>query len=265
MVDGALLLVDASEGPLPQTRFVLGKALEAGLEVMVCVNKIDRPDARAEEVLSEVYDLFIDLDADDKQIEFKVLYAVAREGYCHETCKLEPGNLKPLFDAIVKHIPPPKGRPENTLQVLVDADQRERTFAHVAHALRPGGEFIFDLSVPDLDDIADRLGEVIPTGTHLDADSAALLVHTAVYDAIDPHTRTLDFRVIVDRTLPDGTPVHDERTHHVHLYTPDEVRALALNAGLEIVALDGGFAGERFDPHHSERQVWRCRRPQVAA
>jgi len=119
MVDGALLLVDASEGPLPQTRFVLGKALEAGLEVMVCVNKIDRPHARAEEVLSEVYDLFIDLDADDKQIEFKVLYAVAREGYCHETCKLEPGNLKPLFDAIVKHIPPPKGRPENTLQVLV--------------------------------------------------------------------------------------------------------------------------------------------------
>lgn len=119
MVDGALLLVDASEGPLPQTRFVLGKALEAGLEVMVCVNKIDRPDARAEEVLSEVYDLFIDLDADDKQIEFKVLYAVAREGYCHETCKLEPGNLKLLFDAIVKHIPPPKGRPENTLQVLV--------------------------------------------------------------------------------------------------------------------------------------------------
>jgi GTP-binding protein len=119
MVDGVLLLVDAAEGPLPQTRFVLGKALEAGLEVMVCVNKIDRPDARAEEVLSEVYDLFIDLDADDKQIEFKVLYAVAREGYCHETCKLEPGNLKPLFDAIVKHIPPPKGRPENTLQVLV--------------------------------------------------------------------------------------------------------------------------------------------------
>lgn len=155
--------------------------------------------------------------------------------------------------------------PMNTLQVLVDADDRARTFAHVAQALRPGGEFIFDLSVPDLDDIADRLGEVIPTGTHLDADSGAMLVHTAVYDAIDPHTRTLDFRVIVDRTLPDGTPVHDERTHHVHLYTPDEVRALALNAGLEIVALDGGFAGERFDPHHSERQVWRCRRPQVAA
>jgi GTP-binding protein len=119
MVDGALLLVDASEGPLPQTRFVLGKALEAGLEVMVCVNKIDRPDARAEEVLSEVYDLFIDLDANDEQIDFKVLYAVARDGFCHETNSLEPGNLKPLFDAIVKHIPPPRGLPSNPLQVLV--------------------------------------------------------------------------------------------------------------------------------------------------
>ena len=118
-VDAGRRVVAASEGRLPQTRFVLGKALEAGIEVMGCINKIDRPDARAEEVLSEVYDLFIDLDADDKQIEFPVLYAVAREGYCHETCKLEPGNLKPLFDAIVKHIPPPKGRPENTLQVLV--------------------------------------------------------------------------------------------------------------------------------------------------
>ena len=119
MVDGALLLVDASEGPLPQTRFVLGKALEAGLEVMVCVNKIDRPDARAEEVLSEVYDLFIDLDANDEQIDFKVLYAVARDGFCHETLSMEPGTLKPLFDAIVKHIPPPRGLPSNPLQVLV--------------------------------------------------------------------------------------------------------------------------------------------------
>ena len=119
MVDGALLLVDASEGPLPQTRFVLGKALEAGLEVMVCVNKIDRPDARAEEVLSEIYDLFIDLDANDEQIDFKVLYAVARDGFCHETNSMEPGNLQPLFDAIVKHIPPPKGLPSNPLQVLV--------------------------------------------------------------------------------------------------------------------------------------------------
>jgi GTP-binding protein len=132
MVDGALLLVDASEGPLPQTRFVLGKALEAGLEVMVCINKIDRSDARAEEVLNEVYDLFIDLDASDEQIEFPVLYAVAREGYAHTTCKLEPGNLRPLFDAIIKHIPAPRGKPDATLQVLVTQLDHDNYLGRIA-------------------------------------------------------------------------------------------------------------------------------------
>ncbi len=119
MVDGAMLLVDASEGPLPQTRFVLGKALEAGLEVMVCINKIDRPDARAEEVLDEVYDLFIDLGADEEQIEFPVLYACAKEGYCHLENKLEPGDLRPMFEAIIGHIPAPKGDPDALPQILV--------------------------------------------------------------------------------------------------------------------------------------------------
>jgi len=119
MVDGAMLLVDASEGPLPQTRFVLGKALEAGLEIMVCINKIDRPDARSAEVLDEVYDLFIDLDADEEQLEFPVLYACAKEGYCHLEEKLEPGDLRPMFEAIVDHIPPPKGDPDALPQVLV--------------------------------------------------------------------------------------------------------------------------------------------------
>jgi GTP-binding protein len=119
MVEGALLLVDASEGPLPQTRFVLGKALEAGLEVMVCINKIDRPDARVAEVLDEVYDLFIDLDADDEQIEFPVLYACAKEGYCHTENKQEPGDLMPLLDAILEHVPAPSGDPEAVPQVLI--------------------------------------------------------------------------------------------------------------------------------------------------
>jgi GTP-binding protein len=119
MVDGAMLLVDASEGPLPQTRFVLGKALEAGLNVAVCINKIDRPDARAEEVLQEVYDLFIDLGAEDDQIDFPVVYACAREGYAHTTNKVEPGDLRPLFDAIIKHVRPPGGDPEAVAQVLV--------------------------------------------------------------------------------------------------------------------------------------------------
>ncbi|MCB9780709.1 MAG: translational GTPase TypA [Alphaproteobacteria bacterium] len=119
MVDGVLLLVDASEGPLPQTRFVLGKALEAGHEVMVCINKIDRPDARAPEVLDEVYDLFIDLDANEEQLEFPVLYACAKEGYAHTENKLEPGDLRPLFEAIVDTIPTPKGDADAIPQVLV--------------------------------------------------------------------------------------------------------------------------------------------------
>ncbi len=119
MVDGAILLVDASEGPLPQTRFVLGKALEANLHVMVVINKIDRPDARIQEVENEVYDLFIDLDADEKQLEFPILYACAREGYAHTEAKLEPGTLKPLFDTILSFVPAPTGSADAIPQVIV--------------------------------------------------------------------------------------------------------------------------------------------------
>jgi GTP-binding protein len=119
MVEGVLLLVDAAEGPLPQTRFVLGKALDAGLEVMVCINKIDRPDARAEEVLDEVYGLFIDLDATDEQIEFPVFYACAKEGYAHTENTPVPGDLTCIFDGILTHIPAPKGDADGTPQVLI--------------------------------------------------------------------------------------------------------------------------------------------------
>jgi GTP-binding protein len=119
MVDGVLLLVDAAEGVLPQTRFVLSKALGAGLEVMVCINKIDRPDARAEEVLDQVYDLFIELDAEEEQLEFPVFYACAREGYAHTENKQEPGDLHCIFEAIVEHIPGPKGDPDGIPQVLI--------------------------------------------------------------------------------------------------------------------------------------------------
>ncbi len=107
MVEGALLLVDASEGPLPQTRFVLRKAMDAGLRILVCVNKIDRPDARIDEVLQEIYDLFIDLGADDEQIEFPVLYACARDGLAHHTLGDDSTDLRPLLEAIVEHVPPP--------------------------------------------------------------------------------------------------------------------------------------------------------------
>ena len=119
MVDGVLLLVDASEGPLPQTRFVLRKALEQGLPPIVVINKMDRPDARPAEVLNEIYDLFIDLDATDAQIEFPVLYANAKAGTA-STDPAEPGrSLRPLLDAIAERMPPPPGDPDAPLQVLV--------------------------------------------------------------------------------------------------------------------------------------------------
>ena len=119
MVDGVLLLVDASEGPLPQTRFVLRKALEARLPVILVVNKVDRPDARIKEVVDEVYDLFMDLDADDSQIEFPILYANARAGWASLAADQEGSDLKPLFELLLEHIPAPKYDDSHPLQALV--------------------------------------------------------------------------------------------------------------------------------------------------
>ena len=119
MVDGIVLLVDASEGPLPQTRFVLRKALERGLAPVVVINKVDRPDARSKQVLDEIYDLFIDLDATEEQIEFPVLYTSARAGTSSTDPNQKGEDLRPLFDAIVSHVPPPRGDPEAPLQLLV--------------------------------------------------------------------------------------------------------------------------------------------------
>ena len=119
IVDGVMLLVDASEGPLPQTRYVLSKALEAKLTPIVVINKIDRPDARIPEVLDEIYDLFIDLDAHEDQLDFPVLYTNAKIGAATTNLEQPGENLQPLFAAIVKHIPPPGGDPEAVLQMLV--------------------------------------------------------------------------------------------------------------------------------------------------
>src|SRR5256885_1896305 len=121
MVDGVLLLVDASEGPLPQTRFVLRKALEAKLPVILVVNKVDRPDARIGEVVDEVYELFLDLDADESQIDFPIVYCNARAG----RAALEPAgvegetSLQPLLDLLLEHIPAPTYDPEHPLQAQV--------------------------------------------------------------------------------------------------------------------------------------------------
>jgi GTP-binding protein len=119
MVDGVMLLVDAAEGCLPQTRFVLRKALEARLPAIAVVNKIDRQDARAEEVVDEIYELFLDLDANDEQIEFPILYSVSREGVAKRSMTDESTNLQPLFDQIVKTIPAPRQIRSDSLQLLV--------------------------------------------------------------------------------------------------------------------------------------------------
>ncbi|WP_303192900.1 translational GTPase TypA [uncultured Desulfovibrio sp.] len=119
MATGAILLVDSSEGPLPQTRFVLRKTLEAGLPVVVVINKIDRKDARPQEVLNEIYDLFIDLDASEDQLEFPVLYAIGRKGVAMNALDDEQKDLTPLFEAILSHIPGPVHDPDQPFQMLV--------------------------------------------------------------------------------------------------------------------------------------------------
>jgi GTP-binding protein len=125
MVDGVMLLVDASEGPLPQTRFVLRKALEAQLPVVLCVNKVDRPDARMAEVVDEVYELFLDLDADESQIEFPIVYTNAKAGWAATEEGEQGTNLRPLFDLLVERIPAPEFDADHPLQARVtnlDAD-----------------------------------------------------------------------------------------------------------------------------------------------
>src|SRR5436189_1909243 len=119
MVDGIMLLVDASEGPLPQTRFVLRKALERRLTPIVVINKIDRADARTQAVVNEVFDLFIDLDATEDQLDFPILYTNARTGTATTDLNVPGADLRPLLDAVVKHIPPPRGSATAPLQALV--------------------------------------------------------------------------------------------------------------------------------------------------
>ena len=127
LVDGVLLLVDASEGPLPQTRFVLGKALGAGLPPIVVLNKIDRKDARVAEVLNEIYDLFIELDANEEQLEFPVLYCNALAGICDTQPDVPAdGNLLPLFEQIVESVPAPVSDSEGPLQLQITTLDRAK-------------------------------------------------------------------------------------------------------------------------------------------
>src|SRR6476469_7337721 len=124
MVDGVILLVDAAEGPMPQTKFVTCKALGLGLRPIVVVNKIDRPDARPAEVLDEVFELFLNLEASDEQLDFPVLYASGRNGYAGREDTVRDGDLTPLFETIVSHVPRPKvdAGPFRMLATLLDRD-----------------------------------------------------------------------------------------------------------------------------------------------
>ena len=126
MADGVILLTDAAEGPMPQTKFVLGKALAQGLRPIVIVNKVDKPDARPDEVVDEVFDLFVQLDANDDQLDFPILYASGRDGWCVEQLTDERQSLRPLMDKVIAHVPAPESdaaAPFALLATLLDSDQ----------------------------------------------------------------------------------------------------------------------------------------------
>jgi GTP-binding protein len=159
MVDGVMLLVDAAEGCLPQTRFVLRKALEARLPAIAVVNKIDRHDARPEEVVNEIYELFLDLDATDDQIEFPILYAVSREGTAKRHLAEESRNLQPLFDQIVKTIPAPRQIRQDSLQLLV----ANLDYSDYVGRLAIGRIYSGELAVGDQVAIAKRDGTIQKT------------------------------------------------------------------------------------------------------
>ncbi|MEC6997824.1 MAG: GTP-binding protein, partial [Pseudomonadota bacterium] len=125
MADGVILLTDAAEGPMPQTKFVLGKALAQGLRPIVVINKVDRPDGRPEEVIDEVFDLFVSLDASPEQLDFPILYASGRDGWCATELDDARDNLHPLLDIILAHVPPPMVEPDKSfamLATLLDSD-----------------------------------------------------------------------------------------------------------------------------------------------
>ena len=119
MTDGVILLIDAAEGPMPQTKFVLGKALAQGLKPIVIINKADRSDGRPDEVLEEVFDLFISLDANEEQLDFPTLYASGRDGWCVNELNEPHENLHPLLNLIIKHVKPPQVNQELPFAMLV--------------------------------------------------------------------------------------------------------------------------------------------------
>jgi GTP-binding protein len=151
MVDGVILLVDAAEGPMPQTKFVTGKALALGLRPIVVVNKIDRPDARPAEVLDEVFELFLNLDASDEQLDFPVLYASGRAGYAGLTDDVRSGNLDPLFDAIVSHVPAPGLDLEGEFKMLATLLDRDPFLGRILTGRIESGRLNVNMPIKAID------------------------------------------------------------------------------------------------------------------
>jgi GTP-binding protein len=160
MVDGVILLVDSSEGAMPQTKFVTGKALKLGLRPIVVVNKIDRPDERIQEVLDEVFDLFVSLDATDEQLDFPVLYASGRNGYANENPDLREGTLTPLFQKIVEHVPPPALEIDAPFKFLVTLLDRDNFLGRILTGRVQSGTVKVNQPIHALD----MDGKVIETG-----------------------------------------------------------------------------------------------------
>ena len=160
MVDGVILLVDSSEGAMPQTKFVTGKALALGLRPIVVVNKIDRPDGRPQEVLDEVFDLFVSLDASDEQLDFPVLYASGRNGYASEDMDARSGDLTPLFEKIVSHVPAPRADETGPFKFLVTLLDRDNFLGRILTGLVASGS----IKVNDPIHALDADGKVVETG-----------------------------------------------------------------------------------------------------
>jgi len=160
MVDGVILLVDAAEGAMPQTKFVTGKALALGLRPIVVVNKIDRSDARAQEVLDEVFDLFVSLDASDDQLDFPVLFASGRNGYAGDNPDVREGTLAPLFETIISHVPAPNADPDGPFKFLVTLLDRDNFVGRILTGLVFSGSVRTNMAIHALD----PNGKIVETG-----------------------------------------------------------------------------------------------------
>jgi GTP-binding protein len=151
MVDGVILLVDAAEGPMPQTKFVTGKALSLGLKPIVVVNKVDRPDARPAEVLDEVFELFLNLEANDEQLDFPVLYASGRAGYAGRTDDIRSGDLTPMFETIVSHVPAPGLDPKGEFKMLATLLDRDAFLGRILTGRIESGRLTMNMPIKALD------------------------------------------------------------------------------------------------------------------